>query len=245
MTTEQKIEEEQKLKTEQEVICNHLIRNLFFRIAKDKIASFIANERDNQIQIAKDKGYSEERIKREIDFTVFTDRFKPLSKEDLPCVIVDIQDTTYPSNMQYSSKVYANSTLQLYLFSKGYSEEYNTEVNSKEIINDDKMSSLRLDYLLSQIISICNSEKSYNFGTEDNRNKPKHLYIDKKELISWKRILTPENINQTETILSYLLEYRISYFEYMERITGKELKEIYSTLNIRDEFINEFLKFEH
>jgi hypothetical protein len=232
---------EQGQTTELKPTHNHLIHNLFFKIAKDKIASFIANERDNQIQIARSEGYSEERIKREIDFTVFTDRFKPLSKEDLSCVIVDIQDTTYPSNMQYSGKIYANSTLQLYLFSKGYSEEY----EDKEIINDDKTSSLRLDYLLSQILSICNSEKSYNFGTEDSRNKPKHLYIDKKELISWKRILTPENINQTETILSYLLEYKISYFEYMERITGKELKEIYSTLKIRDEFINEFLKFEH
>jgi hypothetical protein len=28
----------------------------------------------------------------------------------------------------------------------------------------------------------------------------------------------------------------------MERITGKELKEIYSTLNIRDEFISPFLE---
>jgi hypothetical protein len=130
------------------------------------------------------------------------------------------------------------------LFSKGYSEEYNTETNNKEIINDDKNSSLRLDYLLSQILSVCNSEKAYNFGTENNRNKPKHLYIDKKELISWKRILTPENINQTETILSYLLEYKISYFEYMEEITGKELKEIYSTLKIREEFMDKFLDIE-
>jgi hypothetical protein len=71
-----------------------LIHNLFFKIAKDKIAAFIANERDNQIQIARNIGYSEERIKREIDFTIFTDRFKPLTKEDLPGVIVDIQDTT-------------------------------------------------------------------------------------------------------------------------------------------------------
>jgi hypothetical protein len=217
---------------------DNLIQNLFFKIAKDKIAAFIADERDNQIQITRNKGYSEERIKKEIDFTIFTDRFKPLSKEDLPCVIVDIQNTTYPPNMQYSSKVYANSTLQLYLFSKGYSKEY----EDGKIVDDDKISSLRLDYLLSQILSICNSEKSYNFGTENNRNKPRHLYVDKKELLNWKRILTPENINQTETILSYLLEYKISYFEYMERITGEELKEIYSSLKIRDKYIDQFFK---
>jgi hypothetical protein len=140
--------------------------------------------------------------------------------------------------MQYSSKVYANSILQLYLFSSGYSKEY----EDKEIINDDKTSSLRLDYLLSQILSICNSEKSYNFGTENNRNKPKHLYIDKKELAGWRHIFTPVDINQTETILSYLLEYKISYFEYTEKITGKELKELHSSLKIRDEFMDTFLE---
>jgi capsule polysaccharide modification protein KpsS len=218
-----------------------LIPFLYFKVIKDKIASFIANERDNQIEIARSKGYSNERIRNEIDFTIFTDKFKPLSKEDLPCVIVDIQNTVYPPTMQYASKVYANSTLQFYLFSKGYSEEYDIDTNNKEIINDDKNSSVRLDYLLSQIIGICNSEKAYNFGTEDNRNRPKHLYIDKKAINNWKRILMPEEINQTETTLAYLLEYNISYFEYTEQITGKELKEIYSTLKIRDEFINPFL----
>jgi hypothetical protein len=49
-------------------------------------------------------------------------------------------------------------------------------------------------------------------------------------------------MNQTETILSYLLEYKISYFEYMEQITGNELEEIYSTLRIKDEFIDPFLE---
>ncbi|MDR0572353.1 MAG: hypothetical protein LBG48_05885 [Rickettsiales bacterium] len=95
------------------------------------------------------------------------------------------------------------------------------------------------------MISICSSEKARNFGTENNRNKPKHLYIDKKILNNWKRILMPEEVNQAETTLAYLLEYNISYFEYMEQITGKELKEIYSTLKIRNEFINDFLKAEY
>jgi hypothetical protein len=223
---------------EQKPTFNHLIHNLYFKIAKDKIATFIANERDNQIAIAKSKGYSEERIKREIDFTVFTDRFKPLSKEDLPCVIVDIQNTTYPATMQYSGKIYANSTLQLCLLSKGYSQEQ----TNGEIIDDDKNSSLRLDYLLSQIISVCNSERAYNFGTENNRNKPKHLYIDKKVLNNWKRILVPEETNQIETVLGYLLEYSISYFEYMEQISGLELRELHSSLKIRDEFMDTFFK---
>jgi hypothetical protein len=222
---------------EQKPIFNHLIHNLYFKVAKDKIATFIANERDNQMQLARDKGYTEERIKREIDFTVFTDRFKPLSKEDLPCVIVDIQNTAYPSNMQYSGKMYANSTLQLCLLSSGYSQEQ----TNGEIIDDDKISRLRLDYLLSQIIGICKSERAYNFGTENNRSKPKHLYIDKKVLNNWKRILIPEETNQIETVLGYLLEYNISYFEYMEEITGEELKEICSSLKIRNEFINPFL----
>ena len=236
------------------MIFNDLIQNFYFKIVKDKIATFIANERDNQIQIARDKGYSEAKIKSDLDFTIFTDKFKPLTKEDLPCVIIDIANTTYPANMQYCNKVYANSTLQFYLFSKGYSQQIindnsnnNTNASNNNIkqtiISDDKISSIRLDYLLSQILAICNSELSYNFGTENNKNIDKSLYIDKKALSSWKRILTPEDNNQTETTLAYLLEYNINYFEYTEQIKGDELKELYTKLKIRDEFIDPFIKF--
>ncbi|MDD2839820.1 MAG: hypothetical protein PHY80_01680 [Rickettsiales bacterium] len=225
------------------MIFNDLIQNFYFKIVKDKIATFIANERDNQIQLARDKGYTETKIKSDLDFTIFTDKFKPLTKEDLPCIIIDIANTTYPPNMQYCNKVYANSTLQFYLFSKGYSQQNtDTETNKSTIISDDKISSIRLDYLLSQILAICNSEQSYCFGTENNRNIDKSLYIDKKILNSWKRILTPEDNNQTETTLAYLLEYNISYFEYTEQIKGDELKELYTKLNIRDEFIDPFIK---
>jgi hypothetical protein len=225
------------------MIFNDLIQNFYFKIVKDKIATFIANERDNQIQIAGDKGYNETRIKNEIDFTIFTDKFKPLTKEDLPCVIIDIANTSYPPNMQYCDKIYANSVLQFYLFSKGYSQQNtDTETNKSTITSDDKISSIRLDYLLSQILAICNSEQSYCFGTETNKNIDKSLYIDKKVLTSWKRILTPEDNNQTETTLAYLLEYNISYFEYTGQIKGNELKELYIKLNIREEFIDPFIQ---
>ncbi|HSQ97116.1 MAG TPA: hypothetical protein VLL98_00150 [Rickettsiales bacterium] len=225
------------------MIFTDLIQNFYFKIVKDKIATFIANERDNQLQIARDKGYTEAKIKSDLDFTIFTDKFKPLTKEDLPCVIIDIANTTYPANMQYCNKVYANSVLQFYLFSKGYSQQ-NTDIetNKSTIISDDKISSIRLDYLLSQILAICNAEQSYCFGTESNKNMNKSLYIDKKILSSWKRILTPEDNNQTETTLAYLLEYNISYFEYTEQIKGDELKELYTKLEIRDEFIDPFIK---
>lgn len=235
------------------MIFNDLIQNFYFKIVKDKIATFIANERDNQVQIARTKGYTETRIKNEIDFTIFTDKFKPLTKEDLPCVIIDIASTSYPANMQYCNKVYANSVLQFYLFSKGYSQQFtndnssntnNNNSNKQTIISDDKISSIRLDYLLSQILAICNSELSYNFGTENNKNIDKSLYIDKKVLSSWKRILTPEDNNQTETTLAYLLEYNISYFEYTEQIKGNELKELYTKLKIRDEFIDPFIDIQ-
>jgi len=235
----------------QDSIFTEIISNLYFKIVKDKIATFIANERDNQIELARERGYSEDRIKNEIDFTIFTDKFKPLTKEDLPCVIIDIASTTYPSNMQYADKLYANSTLQFYLFSKGYSK-YETNIysnnnnsNNNLLIHDDKVSSLRLDYLLAQILSICNSERAYNFGTEDNRkdsDKNKTLYIDKKILLNWKRILTPEDTNQTETTLAYIVEYNIGYFEYMQQLKGEELKEIYTKLKIRNEFIDPFIK---
>jgi hypothetical protein len=225
------------------MIFNDLIQNFYFKIVKDKIATFIANERDNQVQIARDKSYTEARIKNEIDFTIFTDKFKPLTKEDLPCVIIDIANTTYSANMQYCDKIYANSVLQFYLFSKGYSQQNtDSETNKSIITSDDKVSSIRLDYLLSQILAICNSELSYNFGTENNKNIDKSLYIDKKVLSSWKRILTPEDNNQTETTLAYLLEYNISYFEYTEQIKGNELKELYTKLKIRDEFIDPFIQ---
>lgn len=247
----------------QDPIFTEIIPNLYFKIIKDKIATFIANERDNQIELAREQGYSENRIKEEIDFTIFTDKFKPLTKEDLPCIIVDIAGTTYPPNMQYADKVYANSTLQFYLFSKGYSKydtnnnnnndgnnninNSNNDIYNNIIIQDDKVSSLRLDYLLSQMLSICNSERAYNFGTEENRanaDKNKSLYIDKKILLNWKRILTPEDTNQTETTLAYVIEYNIGYFEYMEQLKGKELKEIYTKLNIRNEFIDPFIKLK-
>jgi len=227
------------------MIFTDLIQNFYFKIIKDKIATFIANERDNQLQLARDKGYTEAKIKSDLDFTIFTDKFKPLTKEDLPCVIIDIANTTYPSNMQYCNKVYANSTLQFYLFSKGYSQQNtDTETNKSTIISDDKISSIRLDYLLSQILAICNSEQAYCFGTETNKNIDKSLYIDKKVLSSWKRILTPEDNNQTETTLAYLLEYNINYFEYTEQIKGDELKELYTKLEIRDEFIDPFVRVD-
>ncbi|MDD2839800.1 MAG: hypothetical protein PHY80_01570 [Rickettsiales bacterium] len=72
------------------MIFTDLIQNFYFKIVKDKIITFIANERDNQLQLARNKGYTEAKITSDLDFTIFTDKFKPLTKEDLPCAIIDI-----------------------------------------------------------------------------------------------------------------------------------------------------------
>lgn len=216
---------------------NDLISNLHCITAKNLIANFLANERNNQINLARSKGLSEETIKNNIHFNIFVDTFKPLETEDLPCVIIDIENTNYPANMQYNDKLYANSQLNFYLFSNGYSTEENNE-----IINDDKMASKRLDYLLSQVLNICQSEYASHFGTEINKDKEKSIYIDKKKLISFERSLLPQDNNSIITTLNYIVKYEISYFEYTQQLNYKDLKELYTTLAINNQFIDPFVQ---
>lgn len=203
-------------------IFTELIPSLYFRLVKEQVASFIAQERDNQLALAKEKGIETTAV----DFTIFTDKFKPLNPADLPCVVIDLLQTNYPTTQQYPQKVYAESVLQLGLFAGG---------------EDDQLASQRLDYLLSQVLSICSAERAFNLGTEHNRQTEGSLFIDKRILQGWQRILLPQEENQTQTLLAYALKYQIGYREYLEQVRGVPLEAIVSSLHSSNTFIQPFL----
>lgn len=140
--------------------------------------------------------------------------------------MIDLLQTNYPTTQQYPHKVYAESVLQLGLFAGG---------------EDDQLASQRLDYLLSQVLSICSAERAFNLGTEHNRQTEGGLFIDKRILQGWQRILLPQEENQTQTLLAYALKYQIGYTEYLEQVRGVPLEAIVSSLHSSNTFIQPFL----
>ena len=203
-----------------------LIPPMNYTHVKAAICQLLANIRDSQKEFANDEFDS-----NFIDFTIFPKRFRFPSVEDLPCVYVYFNEADIPLDQQdiYSNQF--NYTLQVEYYAGGLNETENGEL----IYFADEEASDRLDYLTSQIYhSLCSEPTNIYQAT----NK----LVNSFHLKKWERILTPREVNSTESVLGAMFTFTVGIEENTFYQNTLQIKEFYEQLKIRDEFIDTLTK---
>ena len=99
----------------------------------------------------------------------------------------------------------------------------------------DEEASDRLDYLTSQIYhSLCSEPTNIYQAT----NK----LVNSFHLKKWERILTPREVNSTESVLGAMFTFTVGIEENTFYQNTLQIKEFYEQLKIRDEFIDTLTK---
>ena len=73
-----------------------IITPMNFTLVRDAICQHIANERDNQIQLAQKSQAEENWIEQNIGFTIFPKRLRVPNVYELPCVYIYFNEATFP-----------------------------------------------------------------------------------------------------------------------------------------------------
>lgn len=202
-----------------------LITPMAFTLVRDSVSQLIANERDEQIKLALAAGKTNEEISDKIDFTVYPKRFRIPDVKDMPCVYVYFNRMDYPQEMQATNENYALGNLVVEFYCCGESTANATADENAEI---------RLNYLAAQLYKILCSEQNVFKGT----NK----IVTHNRLKSWQRILTPDELNQVATVLGASFEFELGFNEPAYYNNTVQIKEFYTTLHIKDEFIDPFVR---
>lgn len=213
---------------------NDLITPMVFTLVRDSICQLIADERDNQIKIAIKAGKTNEEISQDFDFTVYPKRFRIPDVQDMPCVYAYFNRMEFPQDEQAINENYAlgNFVIEFYCCGENSTVE-DSEGNIYEKTADENAED-RLNYLSSQLYKILCSEQNVCKGTNKVVN---HI-----RLKSWQRILTPDELNQTSTVLGGSFEFELGFNEPAYYNDTIKIKEFYTTLHIRDEFIDPFVR---
>ena len=205
-----------------------IITPMNFTILRDAIVQHIVNVRDNQKQLARDSGATEEWVNQIINFIVFPKRFRFPDVEDMPCVFVYFNEMSFPEDEQ---DVYNNEsvgTLVVEYYTVGLNEE------SEEKTADSNAED-RLNYLTAQLYKILCSEAT-NLYTATNR------LIKTFRLKSWKRVISPKSDNTAGTVLGAKFEFEVGFDEPTYYTNTNEIREFYTNLEIRDENIDPFVR---
>lgn len=213
---------------------NEFITPMAFTLVRDSICQLIANEREQQIKIAKENGYSDEKIKNEIDFTVYPKRFRIPDLEDMPCVYVYFDRMDYPEDEQAINENYALGNLVVNYYCCGTNTTIKDEQGNLIEVPADTNAEDRLNYFTAQLYKILCSEQNVCMGT----NK----VVTHVRLKSWHRVLTPDELNQAATVLGGSFEFEIGFNEPAYYNNTVIIKEFYSTLHIKNEFIDPFVR---
>ena len=204
---------------------NELITPMVFTLVRDSVSQLIADERDRQIELALAAGKTSEYIQDNIDFTVYPKRFRVPAVNDMPCVYVYFNRMDYPQELQATNENYALGNLIVEFYCCG---ESTTEATA------DENAEIRLNYLAAQLYKILCSEQNVYKGT----NK----VVTHNRLKSWQRILTPDELNQTATVLGASFEFELRFKEPAYYNDTVKIKEFYTTLHIKDDFIDPFVR---
>lgn len=204
---------------------NKLITPMVFTLVRDSVSQLIADERDRQIELALAAGKTSEYIQDNIDFTVYPKRFRVPAVNDMPCVYVYFNRMDYPQELQATNENYALGNLIVEFYCCG---ESTTEATA------DENAEIRLNYLAAQLYKILCSEQNVYKGT----NK----VVTHNRLKSWQRILTPDELNQTATVLGASFEFELGFKEPAYYNDTVKIKEFYTTLHIKDDFIDPFVR---
>lgn len=212
-----------------------IITPMNFTLARDALCQLLANERDNQIKLARESGAEDEWIEQTLNFTVYPKRLKLPDVSDMPCVFPYINEITFPEEGQDIHENYALANLVIECYAVGKTETGEDEDGCEVIIKTaDENAEDRLNYLTAQIYKILCSEHAVRKGTNDLVN---HSLVKK-----WERILTPGSDTSAGVVYGASLIFELGFIEPAYYARTNEIQEFYSTLEIRDEYIDPFVR---
>lgn len=212
-----------------------IITPMNFTLARDALCQLIANERDNQIKLAKESGASDDWIEQTLGFTVYPKRLKLPDVSDMPCVFPYINEITFPENGQDIYENYALANLVVECYAVGKTETGEDENGDEVIIKTaDENAEDRLNYLTAQIYKILCSEHAVRKGTNDLVN---HSLIKR-----WERIITPGSDTSAGVVYGASLTLELGFNEPTYYARTVEIQEFYNALEIRDEYIDPFVR---
>lgn len=208
-----------------------IITPMNFTLVRDSICQHLANCRENQKELAREAGEGEEWISKNIHFVVFPKRFRFPDVEDMPCVYVYFNELNFPEDEQDSYCNEANGNLVVEYYTVGLNDDEESETEKDADTNAED----RLNYLTAQLYKILCSEAT-NLYTATGK------MIKGFTLKSWKRIITPESDNTAGTVLGAKFDFNVEFSEPTYYANTFEIKEFYTKMNIREEFIDPFVQ---
>lgn len=208
-----------------------IITPMRFTLVRDAICELLASERDNQITLLKEQGFSDFEISQKFDFTVYPKRYRFPDIDEMPCVFMYFTDMEFPTDEQDIFDNYAVAKFQVEYYTAGENEEdgINLFKTADESADD------RLNYLTAQIYkTLCSEETNVYKGTQN--------LVKSFTLKRWKRTQTPDEANEARTILGGLFEFEVGFDEPTYYTNTIDVEEFYKTLRVRDEFISPYVR---
>jgi len=204
---------------------NELITSMREDIFQDLLAEMFQKEVDNQVNIAEALGYNKDFIDANISFKVLNHNFRQVDISEMPCIYLFFERSEFKEIGQFLDENTATSKLII----EAYSGGTNTADQTADY-NADK----RLQYLKSQIYKIFMSEAAETFRCN---------YGIRETLVkSWERIV-PKNLGDSiQTVLAGRWIFEMTFEEPTKLLEGREIKELYFGLQVRDEYINPMIK---
>jgi hypothetical protein len=137
----------------------------------------------------------------------------------------------FPANEQdtYCNEAVGNLVVEYYAV--GLNDEEDSETSNDADTNAED----RLSYLTTQLYKILCSEETNVYTA--TAKKIKGFTVK-----SWERILSPENDNTAGTVLGAKFVFEVEFDEPTYYANTNEIEEFYTSLNIRDEYIDPFVQ---
>lgn len=216
-------------------MANEIIKPMNMTIVRDAICQLLASERNKQLEIAKNEGWSEDEIANNLDFIIYPKRLTFPDVSGMPCVFVYFNQLDFPAELQDIYDNYAMGNLQLEFYAAGKTETGKDSKGNKIIIKtDEENAEDRLSYLSAQLYKILNCEANVSKGTDGLVN---HSIVKK-----WERIKSPEDENSAVCVLGAAMTLELGFSEPTSYLDAAKIKELYMTLEIQEEYIDPFIR---
>lgn len=207
-------------------IFNNLIMPLKYTIIDDLIARLLSDELENQEKLAASQGLTSGEIRRNIHFNIFSGHYRPPDIEEMPCVTIIAPKLSF-DDTQSISGLRNNLQVSIILWAAA--------INSKcKEIHADKSADIRMKYLISQVVSILQSQRAESIYTENG--------IRQTIFKSCKLIEAPFKEQPAETVLGYELVIEMLVEEIAEQLRGIKFDELCINYLPEENFSNPILR---
>lgn len=209
-----------------------IISPMTFSLVRDALCQLLANERNEQIKIAKSQGYTKKWINQTIDFTIYPKSFRFPDMSQMPCVFVYFNEMDFPEDMQdiYENQAIANLQVDYYAVGK---TEYDR--NKNILKTADENAEDRMNYLTAQIYKILCSEETNVYQGTDN-------LITNWKIKKWERIISPDDDNTAGSVLGGSFKFEVGFNESTYYAQTLTITEFYTKLKIGDEYKSPIIK---